>query len=100
VHVYGYLMSHALGRPSLSQPTLVHHVGQHPASRTRPHLQHRTARVRALVGSRTVDGPAVYTPLVVLTSDDRVGARRERRAGRDQLELVGTCCAAVQTELA
>lgn len=83
VHVYDYLLSHALARPSATHP----HVGHH--SPTDP-IPHGSTRLRALVGSRRVDGPDEFTPLVVLTSDVVVGPH----------EVDSRCCAAAQTELA
>jgi hypothetical protein len=101
VHVYDYLLSHALGRPSRSRTGSDARISHHVVIGEPTLIPHRPARIRALVGSSTVDGPAEFTPLVVLTTDETAGAlSRERRIERGQHELAGNCCATAQTELA
>jgi hypothetical protein len=78
VHVYDYLLTHALGRPSRS---LLDIVTPQATTEALAHRSHRVARVRALVGSRTPGGEGEFTPLIVLTTDEptvagRVAARR------------------------
>jgi TQXA domain-containing protein len=100
VHVYDYLISHALCRPSRNHHP-VHQVGHRVVTGAFRRTPQRNVRVRALVGSRTVDGPQEFTPLIVLTTDDRVGPPSpERSAARDEKEQPGMCCAIAQIELA
>lgn len=101
VHVYDYLLSHALGRPSRSRPELIApHLGHHAATENPRQGPHRSARVHALVGSRTVDGPEEFTPLVVLTTDDRLDDPVSARRLADPQEVPSRCCFVAQTELA
>jgi TQXA domain-containing protein len=69
VHVYDYLLSHALSLPTRGQAHPVHQLGHHVLSGALPRIPQRYARVRALVGSRTVGGPQEFTPLIVLTTE-------------------------------
>ena len=92
VHVYDYLLSHALGRPTGRRWELTaSDLGHHAASALRA-TSPLTARVRALVGSRTVDGLAAVTPLVVLTGDGTSGRPIAERLGIGRDEVPGTCC--------